>query len=376
MIVEQKKFTPDQNWISVGQHEVGNSAQLVLVFGPQKLISDPTRFEEIKSDFPEADIVMSSTPFGLMEGQICENEILLTAIQFEKTKVQAVQVNLKDVKDSFDAGMHISAILDKDELCSLLLLTDGTGVNGSHLLTGIHFNLSEIVPVTGGLTDQDGDLAVSGLNQVPGQGNVIGIALHSEYLKVGHACKTGWKAFGPERFVTHSRDNVVYEMDNLSATEVYDRYLGEVDNNERHTPEFPIGIKYDNTDDRLVRGIASVDDESQKIVFDGEVPVGSRVRLMKSNKFNLLDAACEAATNALKSFDIQKPDLAFVVNSSSRKRFLKDWATDEVTAAYEVLGEDIPIAGLYSKAEISPFGPLMKGELHNQSLMITTFKEI
>lgn len=377
MLVEQKKWSPETDWISFGDGTIEASAQLVFAFGPKKLIELPKVFDEIKKQYPEADIVMSSSPFGLMGSQIFENEILLTAIHFEKTKVQAVQTNLNQVKDSFDAGMHISASLDKDELCSLLLISDGTGVNGNHLLTGIHFNLSEIVPVTGGLSHLDSSHeAVSGLNQVPTKGNVIGVALHSEYLKVGHACKTGWKPFGPERFVTHSRDNILYEIDNHAATEIFSKYLGEDEPAVTSTPEFPLGIKYEDSEDRLVRGVANIDQEGQKITFAGEIPVGSKVRLMKSNKFNLLDAASEAASIALKNFDIHKPDLAIMVNSLSRKEFLQDWAEDEINTACENLGQEIPMVGLYSRAEISPFGPLMKGELHNQSLMITTFKEI
>ena len=59
-----------------------------------------------------------------------------------------------------------------------------------------------------------------------------------------------------------------------------------------------------------------------------------------------------------------------------RLRPMVEWAEDEIEAARAVLGDDVPTIGFYSNAEISPMGPLLKGELQNQSLMITTFKEI
>jgi len=377
MVVEQKQWSPELGWTIVREGAIQDTAQLVLAFGDKELISDQSRFDELRKDYPNADIVFVSSNGEFLNEKTCEQCIVTSAFYFEKTRVQVIQVNLNEVKDSFDAGMHISASLDKDELCSLMLFSDGTLVNGSHLITGIHFNLSEIVPVTGGLaSSRDDQVAVCGLNQVPKAGNIIGIALHGEYLKVGHACKSGWSAFGPERLITQANDNELFEIDDKPIIEVYQQYLdGNIDEEDKKIL-YPLGIKYADTEDRILRGVINIDTENNKILFGGEMPVDARVRLMKSNKFDLLDSAAAAATGSMSHFDISHPDFAVVISNHARKTILADWSDDEIEAARDVLGKDVPIMGFYSNAEISPMGPLLRGELQNQSLMITTFKEI
>ncbi|MBK6863290.1 MAG: hypothetical protein IPG91_06735 [Ideonella sp.] len=44
---------------------------------------------------------------------------------------------------------------------------------------------------------------------------------------MSHGCDGGWSDFGPERRITRSQGNVLYELDGQPALDLYKTYLGE-----------------------------------------------------------------------------------------------------------------------------------------------------
>jgi len=51
--------------------------------------------------------------------------------------------------------------------------------------------------------------------------------LGAKAQKVGFGSLGGWDAFGPERLVTRSAGNILYELDDQPALALYKKYLGE-----------------------------------------------------------------------------------------------------------------------------------------------------
>jgi hypothetical protein len=54
---------------------------------------------------------------------------------------------------------------------------------------------------------------------------------------------------------------------------------------------------------------------------------------------------------------------------------LKQRVEEELDAVQETVGADVPLCGLYSYGEVAPFGGLLRCELHNQTMTITTLNE-
>jgi hypothetical protein len=125
-----------------------------------------------------------------------------------------------------------------------------------------------------------------------------------------------------------------------------------------------------------VRTILAVDEENKTMTFAGNLPEGSKVRLMKANFDKLIAASSTAATNSFTSLENNKPSLAILVSCVGRKLVLQDRIEEEVEAAKDILGLDTTITGFYSYGEISPFNSGTQCELHNQTMTITTFTEV
>lgn len=351
--------------------------QLVLVFGASACIVKSEIYQYLRSAYPNADIVFASTSGEIINDSVYDDSAVATAIEFEKTKVRCIKTNIKHHDNSFDTGSYLMEQLLTDDLNSVFVISDGTSINGSELVDGFNNNKNDI-PVSGGLA---GDAArfektFTGINEIPSQGNVIVIGFYGADIVIGHGSLGGWDEFGHERTITKSNKNVLHEIDHKNALDLYKEYLGDYVNELPGSALlFPLSIRLNSSDKNLVRTILSINEEEKSMVFAGNLPEGSKVRLMKANFDKLIEASSTAATNSFKSIKSREPDLAILISCVGRKLILQERTDEEVEAAKEILGDQTAITGFYSYGEISPFNSNVQCELHNQTMTITTFTE-
>jgi len=364
-----KEFPSDLN---------SEKCQLVLVFGASACIVKPEVYDHLKLIYPNADIVFSSTAGEILDDSVYDDSAVATAIEFEKTKVRCVKTNIKHHNNSFDTGSYLLEQLLADDLNSVFVISDGTSINGSELVDGLNSS-KQPVTISGGLA---GDAArfkktFTGINEVPSQGNVVAIGFYGKDIIIGHGSLGGWDEFGHEREITRSEKNVLFEIDHKNALDLYKEYLGDyVDELPGSALLFPLSIRLKNSEKHLVRTILSIDEEEKSMVFAGNLPAGSKVRLMKANFDKLIEASSSAATDSFKGVKNQEPDFAILISCVGRKLILQERTDEEVEAAKEILGDHTAITGFYSYGEISPFNSNVQCELHNQTMTITTFTEL
>jgi len=187
----------------------------------------------------------------------------------------------------------------------------------------------------------------------------------------------GWDPFGPERIITRSKENLLYELDGQSALDIYKKYLGEhADGLPATGLLFPLSIRTKNGEAGIVRTILAVNEEEKSMTFAGDIPQGAFARFMKANFERLIDGASGAAVRSREGLGESSPELAILISCVGRKLVLKQRIEEEVEAARDALGGAPALTGFYSYGEISPF---MSGEasaLHNQTMTITTFTEV
>jgi len=378
MKTEQRQWTAEGGWQELKSEGLGASANLVLVFGSRTLLEDASKYEEIKKLYPNADIVMGSTSGEIIEDMVYDDSLVVTAVSFEKTKIKSVSMSIEEAKDSFDAGVQMAEKMKADGLCHVFLLTDGLHVNGSEIVKGINSALDKDVPCTGGLA---GDAAnfektLVGLNAVPSEKQIIAVGFYGDNLEVGYGSVGGWDNFGAERLVTRSEGNVLYELDGQSALDLYKMYLGD---KAAELPGsallFPLGLKFDEDSDTIVRTVLAVDEEKNSMTFAGDIPEGCYVRLMKANFDKLIEGANLAAEHTTQKGGTSGDKLGLLISCVGRKLILGQRIDEEVEAVQEVLGDGATLTGFYSYGEISPVVESAKCELHNQTMTITTFAE-
>jgi hypothetical protein len=379
MRTEQLQWTAKKGLSPINGSELGGEADLVLVFGARTILEDVSRFDELRKRYPNAEIVLGSTSGEILEDLVYDDTLGITAIDLEKTAIKAVSISIDDAGSSADAGAQLATMLQGEGLCHVFILSDGLNVNGSEIVKGINSTLTSVVTCTGGLA---GDAAlfsktIVGLNAAPQEKNIVAVGFYGDSLKVGYGSVGGWDIFGAERLVTRSEGNVLYELDGQSALDLYKRYLGD---KAAELPGsallFPLGLKFTEDSDTIVRTVLAVDEEKGSMTFAGDLPEGSYVRLMKANFDRLVNGANLAAKHTKVRNNADGNTLALLISCVGRKLVLGQRVEEEVEAVKEVLGENATIAGFYSYGEISPLVESAKCELHNQTMTITTFSEI
>jgi len=378
MKTEQTHWIHRKGWEPGVPGRLGSEAQLVLVFGSTGALHERVPLQEIRRAYPGAHLLGCSTAGEIYDTQVLDESLVVTAIQFEGTTVQGTRIKLNGSRDSFAAGAQLAQQLDKAGLTHVFVLSDGLRVNGSELVAGLTEHLPPHVAITGGLAG-DGARFQETLvlwDGEPEQDAIVALGLYGDRLRVGYGSLGGWDSFGPERLITRSRGNVLYELDGKSALQLYKTYLGEHAQGLPATALlFPLSLRIQDGAEPVVRTILSIDEDEQSMTFAGDVPQGGYARFMKANFDRLIDGATGAARTSSVAIGSGSADLAILISCVGRKLVLKQRIEEEVESVREVLGERPILTGFYSYGEISPFTPGGKCELHNQTMTITTFSE-
>jgi len=377
MKVAQKLYCGGVFTYQAGDEITGNGNILVLGFGGKDVLVEQDIYAALRHSYPTANIVLCSTSGEIYDDTVLDDTVTIVIAEFEDTIVKTVCLNINDLPDSFEAGKALFNGLNNDGLSYVMVISDGGLVNGSELVRGIEYVNTSNIPVTGGLAG-DGDkfnYTVVGCNQQPQKGNIAAVGFYGSSLKVGHASLGGWEIFGPEKVVTRSVSNRLYEIDGKSALDLYKQYLGKyADELPGSALLFPLYVRPAGTENSVVRTILSIDNNEQSMIFAGDIPEGSYIRFMKANFDKLIDAATQAATTALTQFPA-KPKLALLISCVGRKLILGKRIDEEIEAVKDIFGEGTLLSGFYSYGEISPLNTNAKCELHNQTMTITTFSE-
>lgn len=351
---------------------------LVLVFGNRYLLESDTIYSEIKALFPDGDIVFGSSCGNITANLVDENAITITAIEFEKSSFVIKTSNVLNADfDSFKTGSDLINQFPKEGLKYVFVVSEGSFINGSALTKGMNNATNDNILITGALCgDSDRfEKTIASYNENPKPGEIIAIGFYGESLEISFSIYGGWTPFGPERMVTKSEGNVLYELDNMPALDIYKRYLGE---KSKELPGaallYPLNVKTSSDKQSIVRTIINIDEANNTMILAGDIPENSKVQLMMTNVDNIANASERAAREAL-SLRTKKPELAMLVSCIGRKIVLDQRVEEEIEEVTQVIGDDIAVTGLYSYGEIAPFHGEISCQLHNQTMTVTLLSE-
>ncbi|WP_411680677.1 FIST signal transduction protein [Clostridium thailandense] len=383
MKIEQVIWKKANNNQIIARSEDFNLAQLVLVFGARDLISRNDYMDSIQKKYPNAYIIGCSTAGEIIGNQVLDGTLTTTAINFEHTTVENFSVKVKNFEDSYEVGATLAEKLNKEHLAHVFVLSEGLNIHGSELVRGIKEHLPAHISITGGMA---GDDVLFGKTYVIANGcvdeNIVStLGFYGDRIKIGYGSMGGWDSFGPERLITKSQNNILYEIDGKSALDLYKLYLGDYAQGLPSTGlRFPLSIRLSSSEDGVVRTLLKINEEDQGMIFAGDVPEGHYAKFMKANFERLINGALEAAELSLQGIG-STPTLAILISCIGRKMMLKQRIEEEVEAVRDILGDDCIFTGFYSYGEISPNirninSKEVECKFHNQTMTITTIKEI
>ncbi len=379
MELRTHSFTLDAGWTAPPDASLDSPATLVLAFGAPEMLDAPDALRTLATTFPRSVVLGCSTSGEIHGTHIVDRSVSVAVARFASTRVRYAEAPALSTADSRSAGESLAKQLAGDGLRAVLVFSDGLTVNGTELVAGINNGLPDDVVVTGGLAGDGSRFQRTWVltREGPRGGRVVAVGLYGSEVRVGHGSKGGWDIFGPERLVTRSVGNVLYELDGRPALDLYKTYLGERASGLPATGLlFPLSLRSNNDadDKRLVRTILAVDEATQSLTFAGDIPQGARAQLMRAN-FDRLVAGAESAaemTGAMES--AQGPVLSIAISCVGRRLVLGERTEEEIEATLDALPKGALQVGFYSYGELSPFAS-GRCDLHNQTMTLTTLAE-
>jgi hypothetical protein len=258
------------------------------------------------------------------------------------------------------------------------VFSDGLTGNGCALLRGLASSLGEHVPIAGGTAGDNGEFRNTW--QFFGKDvltdSIVAVGFSGDF-SFGTGVSSGWSPVGIAKKVTKACGNIVYELNGQPALEVYERFLG------RHANKLPsVGVEYPlglvngmkdacGEEFHLLRATMSVNRDDGSIVFAGEVPEGSMVRLTCGDHASVLNAAEKAGASALADLGDCTPAIVFFYSCMARKIVLGRRTREEIDRIRMTVGSKLPIVGFYTYGEYCRIRSGGPSWLHNETACVT-----
>lgn len=359
--------------------DLDSSNTLVVVFGASSYGQSTEAIGQLAASYPNACLMGCSTSGEINDTELNDESLSVAVVSFERSELRSAAAAVEDSSDSYSAGKALAQELMAPDLRGVMVLSDGLNVNGTELIQGLNEILPESVVVTGGLAG-DGTRFENTWVLKDGKPRcklATAVGFYGDHIRIGHGSKGGWDIFGPDRLVTKSDKNVLYELDGQPALDLYKSYLGELaDELPSSGLLFPLSIRA-NVDDQepVVRTLLAVDEEAKSMTFAGDIKEGYLAQLMKANIDRLIDGASEAALMTKeRGSDADGDTLSIAISCVGRRLVLGERTEDELESTLEVLPNGTRQIGFYSYGEISPFST-GHCDLHNQTMTLTTIQE-
>lgn len=375
-------FDVDRGWSGPLPSDLDSESTVVFVFGAPDgwEAHAPLRgaLRDLRRAYPRARFVGCSTAGEILGSAIHDRSLAVAVARFDRSRIALASARVGSSADSLGAAESIARSLAADDLRAVVVLSDGLRVNGSDLIRGLNRVLGPDVVVTGGLAGDGSRFQRTWVldDGVPAEGRVSAVGFYGPHVRVGHGSRGGWDIFGPERRVTRSTGNVLYEIDGKPALALYKRYLGDQAAGLPSTALlFPLALRASKRAEKtLVRTILSVDEATNSMTFAGDVPEGALVQLMRANFDRLIDGASQAALATAQFGAPPGPSLTIAISCVGRRLVLGERTEEEIESALRILPKGTSLAGFYSYGEISPYAT-GACDLHNQTMTLTNLWE-
>lgn len=374
-------FHDDRGWSVPLPRQMDSGQTLVLAFGASRLPTDAAPLQQLVAAFPQSILLGCSTAGEIAGADVNDASLSVAVARFDHTRLALAVAAVASADASGAAGRALAQQLRAagDDLRAVFMLSDGLHVNGTPLVDALTDALGPGVVLSGGLAG-DGSAFERTWVLAGGRvadGCVAAVGLYGSRLQVGSGCRGGWLDFGPERRITRSQGNVLFELDGKPALDLYKTYLGELAHGLPGSAlRFPLSIRRPGDDaPPLVRTILGIDEVQRSLTFAGDMPEGHAARLMRTTNDSLIDSAAAASAQALQGLVVAGDALLVSVSCVGRRLVLGERTEEEVESVLEAAPPGTRHVGFYSYGEISPGAAGGSSELHNQTMTVTVFSE-
>lgn len=355
------------------EEEIGQRRLIALSLYACKNLDHAAVVAKIRARFPDVPLVGCSTD-GECSSVLCFSEDSLVLTAFLSDRLEAHSAIGEDLSKDLDGAVQRAwrSLTEHGQPSIVIVLAESLGVSGSRLVQALDAKVPKGIPVVGGTAGDQ--WAFERTWQICGDrltsDAVVMLALYGP-LRIGVGIASGWQPMGPRSKVTRSEGPVVAELDGQRAQDWFEGYFGA---REQPSPEHPFAV-YDppDTDQFYLRAPFQRGPDGA-IIFTGDIPAGSAVRITEATREAILGGAADAVRASAQSFE-GAPSGLLVFSCAARKQVLGTRTREEIERLRDRTGRDLPLAGFYTYGEIARLGPEQPVRFHNETVVAVLLGE-
>jgi len=301
---------------------------------------------------------------------VSEGSITVMLLDIPK---QAFQVSMFDhhTSDPAQAGRTIARwAKDNYNNPALLVISAGLHADGEQIIGEIVHAMDGPIPLFGGFTGLQTGAAQSFVfttDRIAADG-IIALVVDQEVVELQGVAASGWKGIGTPKIITKAEDNVIYQIDDQPALDMYNKYLN-IGDDPSLAYEYPLLLLRDDGSS-ILRGSVMIN-EDKSITYGGTVPQGSKVRFSIPPGVEIIDRAVDIVSQLKQK--APTADAVILFSCKGRQFTLGPMVADEIAAIHQIW--NAPLIGFFTDGEIGPV-PNGQCELHNHTLVPVAIRQI
>lgn len=330
--------------------------------------------EKILEQFRKFDIEVfgASTAGEISNGKLYHGSISVQLMDISP-QIFRIRIIERSGKSSFQAGKE-AGIWAVEVFDNPILLVNSSGwdADGDQLLNGIKCGAGDAIQVFGGFAgndlNQDKDTYAFGTSGITASG--LGcLVFDRQSIGLSGITVCGWKGIGMKKTITKSQGNIVFEIDNQPAVEVYKKYL-QVESSVDIARSNETGLLVERSDGSTVMRAAFLVNDDKSILYAGSMPEGAKVRFCISSGHEILTQTIEQLTEFHEK--VPDADAGILFSCISRLQTVGSLTENETMAIFDLW--KIPYNGYFTLGEFGP-GSTGLSDFHNFTLSLVLIRE-
>ena len=329
---------------------------LVHIFcGEGKAILEDA-IRNVLSHLPHAICIGTTTDGEINNASISTHQTIISLSTFECT---FLKTDYEANADGFICGKNLAKKLITPNTKLLILYSDGTSINAEEFLKGVE-SIDASIPICGGMAGDNGAFLQTFISSQTTllEHGVVGVSLNSDCLDVSMDFKFDWKTIGLEHTIEKVEGNRIYQIDEMSSVEFYEKYLGS----QISQTEFPLIIEKNGI--ARARAVISKHDDGS-VRCSGNFSKGDKVKIGFGDAKSLL----MDPTKVMSQLNLDNAQTFFIYSCMARRRYIPDLIHLEI----EPFAKIAPTVGFFTYSEF--YHENNHNELLNQSLSVVALSE-
>ncbi|RKZ35126.1 MAG: hypothetical protein DRQ37_06975 [Gammaproteobacteria bacterium] len=334
--------------------------------------------ERIRARYPGLELIGCTTDGEMSSsGGFTEDAITLTLFCSDQIQIRAGIGKRAGSEPHLAAAAAISmakAGLEGEPKLAIVL-PDGLTTSAYEVLDGFNSALGTGVPVVGGMSADrvGGSKTEYATYQFCGEqvlSDAVPVLLFSGPVAYSLGVESGWSPIGERMTVTRAEGNIVFELDERPAFELYTHYLGDVvRENLSGLGSYPLAVYEIGLERFYLRVAKAADPETGTITFLGEVPEGAQVQITQAIRDEVLAGVKQSVEQAMAGYPAESPGVAMMFSCTGRKIALGTKTREEFANVRDFLQLPVPMTGFYTFGEIGPVTEHTRARYHNTTFV-------